>query len=436
MCASRRAAAGLLKDEMATPTDAYDQPLTTSSATALERYVEGVACILTMNSGAEQALRAAIAADEGFALPHAALALIQQQAGKPQEAKSEAERAKALLPSTTEREQRHVQAVAAGVEGKPAEALQLIEEHLRSCPRDALLLRQTRMLLNASGRADRKQRALAICKEVAPAYSEDAWFLGNASFAYNELFHFETARRLAERSFELDERNCDCAHSIAQRERSGHLKWHRALFELEQGHWDEVTRIYEHLLRPRKHPGGVQIALADSASLVWRYRLHGRELPGEWPDEVRDLGITGFPRAGQAFPDVHKAMAMALAGDLNGVEALANDCRDLLAAGRLPAGPVVPAIIEAVGAFAEGDYDRAVALLEPVQEEIPRVGGSHAQFDVFNDTLMAAYVRSGRSEKAAPMLRERLEHRPSLRGEAWLQSLELLQAPTVPEAGR
>ena len=83
-------------------------------------------------------------------------------------------------------------------------------------------------------------------------------------------------------------------------------------------------------------------------------------------------------------------------------------------------GKSVSAVTEAAGlplskallAYAEGDCDQAVDLLLPIRHGLGRLGGSHAQRDVFALTLIAACVRSGRLELARTLLEERVERRP------------------------
>ena len=56
---------------------------------------------------------------------------------------------------------------------------------------------------------------------------------------------------------------------------------------------------------------------------------------------------------------------------------------------------MVPAICRAALAFAEEDYAGCVRLLEPVAAEVVRIGGSGAQREVMEDTLLVALMRSG-----------------------------------------
>jgi hypothetical protein len=55
-----------------------------------------------------------------------------------------------------------------------------------------------------------------------------------------------------------------------------------------------------------------------------------------------------------------------------------------------------------------------------VLADLPRIGGSHAQREIFEDTLIIAYLRSGQAAKAEPLLRSRLGRRSSARDQAWL----------------
>ena len=428
--------------------DQYDQAVTTTSDRSLAAYVDGLDRLVMSNARPDEPLLEAIEDDQGFALAHAALALVRQSAGRIAEARDLIGQAEQLVAGATPREQAQVALFGAAINGKVLAALDGAREHLHQYPRDALVLRQTRFWLNQSGRILRKQEGLAFSEACASALGEDAWFLCHHSFMHNELFHFDESRALAERSLVLNPRISEGAHSMAhvlfetgdfaagrdflstwldgsawQEQMRGHLSWHGALFAIEEGDWPAVSRIYDGVVRADRHPGQPQIALADSASLLWRYLLAGEASAADDVEPVSRHANEKFPNAGNAFADAHKAIAYALQADNAAIEALANDCRALVEAGRLPAGPVVPAIIDAIGAFGRGDFVAVIARLEPYADEIVRVGGSHAQFDVFNDTLLAAYVRAGYADKAAPLILARLERRPSARDEAMLAAL-------------
>ena len=56
-----------------------------------------------------------------------------------------------------------------------------------------------------------------------------------------------------------------------------------------------------------------------------------------------------------------------------------------------------------------------------------RVGGSHAQWEVFEDTLLQAYLRAGHFERAEALLRRRLARRSSARDVVWLEQAATAQ---------
>ena len=91
--------------------------------------------------------------------------------------------------------------------------------------------------------------------------------------------------------------------------------------------------------------------------------------------------------------------------------------------GGLAAGPVVPLLCRALLAFAEEDYSGCARLLEPLRADVARIGGSGAQREVIEDTLLVALLRGGEQARAAALLDERLHRRPSTRDRRWQASL-------------
>lgn len=63
----------------------------------------------------------------------------------------------------------------------------------------------------------------------------------------------------------------------------------------------------------------------------------------------------------------------------------------------------------ALMAHAQGDFEQAVLLLAPVRQQLWRIGGSHAQRDLFEQILLDARLRAGHWDAA----RKTLEHRKS-----------------------
>jgi len=91
----------------------------------------------------------------------------------------------------------------------------------------------------------------------------------------------------------------------------------------------------------------------------------------------------------------------------------------LEANGRLAPGSSAIGLCRGIRAFAEGDNDNAIRILEPLMPEVVRVGGSNAQRELWEDTLIVACLRGGRGDKAAKIIANRLHRRPSARDETW-----------------
>jgi tetratricopeptide (TPR) repeat protein len=425
--------------------DRYGLTLTTSSSAAADHYRAALDHSLAGNAPAETTFDAAIAADDGFALAYVGKARLAQFRGAAAEAKANIARARELAPAATRREQQQIEAVGVAIDGNSARSLELVHEHLAEFPRDAYVASQAMGvygLIGFSGRQDRNAEQLDFCEKLAPAYGDDWWFLANHAFALNELFRTKEARPLAERSIALYERNGHAAHTMAHvfyeegdvpmgakflerwlvgyepgAQLYGHVTWHLALFELIAGETGKALEIYDRVLRPTLGASTALGVIADSASFLWRTGLATEEdLSARWP-EVGDFAAKAFPRAGITFADVHCALALAAAGNQACMGPLIDSLKERLEAGKIAAGPVVVALAEGAVAFAAGDYETAIRHMEPLRHEVVRVGGSHAQRDVFEETLLEAYLRAGHQEAAAALLTERLERRPSLKDE-------------------
>ncbi len=66
----------------------------------------------------------------------------------------------------------------------------------------------------------------------------------------------------------------------------------------------------------------------------------------------------------------------------------------------------------AIQAFGEGNYAQAVTLLRPIRNIAHRFGGSHAQRDLLDLTLIEASFRAGNTALAAALAAERAALRP------------------------
>ena len=183
-----------------------------------------------------------------------------------------------------------------------------------------------------------------------------------------------------------------------------HISWHLALFELGRGRPAAAIALFESSIRPGRSEGPPFSTVVDSASLLWRCELAGEpSRPDAW-DAVAAHARASFPSTGLAFLDVHCAAALAAAGDHDGLARWVSMLRRAAAEGRIPAGSVVPIVAEGMAAFAAGRYGETIDALAPMLDQLVRVGGSAAQRDLFEHTLLSAYLRAGRPDEARALL--------------------------------
>jgi hypothetical protein len=429
--------------------DRYGLPLSTTSHRAVDAYVEGVDRLLSAQPGADRCLRIALDADPGFAMAHIALARVLQLRMEPEEARATATRARSLARGVTAREKGHIETIARAIDGDAAGARRGVEAHCAEFPRDALVLQLNFGafgLISFAGRRDHDDEMLALFSRFVDAYGDDWWFRFAWGWAHTEAGRVKEGRALMEQAMALNRRNANAAHGIAHLfyeegdpaggvaflqswlptyERAAslhcHLTWHLALSELVRGDVARARAAFEDGIRARAAAQAPPTnVVTDSASLLWRLLLDGERVdPAEWT-EVAAFAEERFPATAPHFHELHCCMAWAAAGAWDLYDRRLAELRDRVARGVVAPGAVVPALVEGFGAYARGDHAAAVRAIEPYADDICRVGGSHAQQDVFEETLIAAWLRIGEAEKAAAALRARLERRPSPRAAKWL----------------
>jgi hypothetical protein len=75
---------------------------------------------------------------------------------------------------------------------------------------------------------------------------------------------------------------------------------------------------------------------------------------------------------------------------------------------------VVPRLAAGLAAYGRTDWKAAITVLEPALTETVRIGGSRAQRDIIENTLLAAYLKDGREADARRLLAAHADRRPSV----------------------
>jgi len=429
--------------------DRYGLKMSTISAAAASAYCDGVDLMLSAWTGAAEAFDRAIAADPDFALAHVARARIHTFYQQGEAARKGAATARALVGKHgTEREQSHVAALSLAIDGNLPAALACTLQHLESWPRDAMVLSLPLGafgLFAFSGMADHDQARQDLCARYAANYGEDWWFLTNYGWSMTENGEVAKGRAMTERAFALRRNNAHCAHAllhamfedgsvddadalveqwIGSYDRAGllhgHIRWHQALGAIETGDTGKALAIYADALHPSVSAAPPLNVMSDGAALLWRLSAHGHAVPRLLWDDVDGYARRYFPKMSLPFVEMHMALLAAATGNHAALEERCAAIEQRLADGKLPAGPVVPQICRALNAFARQDYAGCVAALDGVLHEVVRIGGSHAQRELVEDTFIVALIRSGELARARSLLDKRLHRRPSARDRRWL----------------
>ena len=345
----------------------------------------------------------------------------------------------------TPREQAHIAALDAWCDGRPAETLRIHCEILIDHPRDILALKLAEYWSfysgDGAGMRDSIGRVLHAWDEGVPGHG---FVLGMRAFALEETGAYDQAERLGREAVKRNPADIWATHAVAHvmemtgRAEDGaawldglaanwdginnftfHVWWHRALFALERGAFDEALALYDREVRAESTRDFRDVT--NAAALLWRFDQDGIEVGDRWIE----LAGQSAPRAGEhvlAFADVHYMMALASVDDRAAARDLAQSAAEYATRDdETQAGVMADSghqICAAILAYREGDYGAAVDILFPVRHLIRRIGGSHAQRDVFHQMLIEAAIRAGRPALARALLSERLQSRPASRP-AW-----------------
>lgn len=415
--------------------DVYGLPLTTTVASA-DSYNRGVGALLRVQEGGLPGVSESVAHDPTFALGHAAMALLGYEYCAPVDIDARLRAAIRHVDRGTERERSHVHAVASHVQGNSRPMI----SHLHDYPLDALLLSVAVPTIAFAGVTTVPQESWAIVERARPAYGDDWWSGGLLAFVRQEQRRWDEAMELSAASLEVEPA---AGHSVHARthvhyetgdHRAGrdwidgwingpgrtadnlaHYSWHAALHELSLGDFDAVQRRYARELAPPIVVGCR--ALVDSCSLLWRWAITPgcvdvpamESCAASVEDDLLDAPPTPFMA-------MHSAVTLCALGEsdrLSRLERWAAHHADSTY------GDIVSPLCAALRALADDDPGTASDRLAELTDQVWRLGGSDAQREIVEDTLIAALLAAGRLDEARPVIDSRLDRRASTRDVAF-----------------
>jgi hypothetical protein len=171
-----------------------------------------------------------------------------------------------------------------------------------------------------------------------------------------------------------------------------HNWWHLALFRISQGRADAVLEIYD--TQCWAHDRDYSQDQAGAVSLLARLELAGIDVGDRWDDLAAHIAGRGVD-VEQPFLALHYLYGLARAGRSESTAQFAAIRRQAEVAptfSRGAWGEVALPAAEGIVAFLGGRPDDAVRALTLAAPQLHRIGGSHAQRDLFGRIQAAAFV--------------------------------------------
>ena len=335
--------------------------------------------------------------------------------------------AKARRSRVSPREQAHIDAFAMAAAGEMTRAGEMWDAILKDYPHDMMAAKCAHEAYYLVGESERMRDSVIA---ILPAWNDTipyyGFLLGMGAFGLEEAGDYRAAEAMGRQAYEIEPADCWAVHAVAhvlQMEGRcqegiafldttrgdwdgatwlrGHLWWHLCLPLIDDGQTDRVLRIFDdHISDCDKD---MVTRLNDCSSLLWRLQLKGIDVDSRW-DSLVGLWSHHIDEHAFAFADAHIAMTLASAG---GEKKLGRflESQHAYIEGE---DSTNSEIIEQVGrplclgliAYTRGEYGQAADHLQPVRDQIRRIGGSNAQRDMFRMTLCAALSRAGRQDDA------------------------------------
>jgi len=417
--------------------------VSTRNRAALDRYETAVELLNGFYLDFLAAADEALAEDPDFVMGHcfkAGVYAICNEGGLQPEMRRSLEAAEALASRANDRERAHIAAARAWLDGDLERSAALYGRIVQEYPHDILALQiahQADFFLGESRMLrDRVAQVLPHWGEGVPGFG---YVLGMHAFGLEQTNLYGRAEEAGRRALTLNHRDPWAIHAVAHvMEMQGRLAegvewletrrpqwadnnafafhnwWHLALYYLERGETERVLALYDAHVRP--NPASMALELVDSSAMLWRLHLRGVDVGGRW-DEVADLWEKVAGDAYYAFNDTHAMMAFVAAGRGEAADrtlaALEQAARQGRGTGAMMAREVGVPVCRALRAFGQEDYGTAAALLYAVRTRSHRFGGSHAQRDILDLTLVEAAIRGGDGPLARALAAERADLKPA-----------------------
>ncbi|CAI2330202.1 unnamed protein product [Caenorhabditis sp. 36 PRJEB53466] len=322
-----------------------------------------------------------------------------------------------------EREKRHVRAAVLWGRGRHHEAADEWDRLLDDFPTDLIAVKFSHDAHFFNGSSTGKKNAI---EKVIEKWSGDepchSYLHGMYAFGLEECGLYADAEAEADKALLLNRFDCWASHAKAHvlemngRHKEGkefmyatehdwrqgwmlatHNYWHTALFHIEHAEYESALSIFDREVANRFNRTNSLLDMVDASSLLWRLELEGVNVGRERWRKIENLGRY-IENHSIVFNDVHLGVALYRQEEYETEEKMEKSLEkyssllseDNAQISKTIGVPLYTGMLD----YARGEYDQAARTMYPIREKVVQIGGSHAQRDLFVQTLIQSCIQS------------------------------------------
>lgn len=315
----------------------------------------------------------------------------------------------------SDRERAHIAALGLWLDDQLHALMAHFESLLRRHPTDVLALRMLHYLYFYDGDAIRMRDSVAARLPDFVGHHLEGYVRGMLAFGCEEAGDYGDAERLGRAAVGMNAEDIWAAHAVAHvlemqgRSDEGiawirlqrphwhaannfrwHLDWHEALYHLHRADFDSALSLYDQAVAPALQDD-FYLDMCNAASLLLRLEARGVDVGDRWSDLVT-LAEQHVADRELVFASLHYLMPLLkvgspAAGDL--VATLEDWATAETTQGHVVRQVALP-VAAFLGALQRDDRIAAEQAFARFRPDLHRIGGSHAQRELFRILAEAA----------------------------------------------
>ncbi len=422
--------------------DLYECDLTLQNTNALETWNKTVHGFLSHSATTGVTLAQTLEIEPEFALAQSCKGLFSLLLGRKELTETAQEafvtaKASDKANPVTQRERHYINALGFWLGGSLRNAVAEMETVLAKWPHDALAMKLSHAILFVLGDSKAMKASLQNVFDVYKGHKAEGYFNGCYAFTLEEAGEYKRAENHGRLALELAPDDAWGLHAITHvfdmtgQAKEGlawikgkeaawqhcnnfryHVWWHIALMHLDLGNYDKTLELYDEEIRKDKTDDYRDIS--NATSVLLRLEFEGVNVGKRW-QELSQLSSTRTDDNCVAFADLHYMMAFCGNYDEKPATQLLTNMQLAETRQHNELTKIIrkPGVLAATGleAFRDHDFTKAYQYLTKARPMMEKIGGSHAQRDVFERLAIESALRGGLNAQAKTLLQQRDLHR-------------------------